>query len=98
MKFKVNPERKRGIGLTNTMYDNWALFVKMEINRMMKCICMCERWSPSNEYLYTFNITFTELNLEINLRVNFTEYKSVHDVITSIIREVKNKCNDKLMS
>ena len=98
MKCRVNPERKRGIGLTNTMYDNWAMFIKLEINRVMKCICMCERWSPSNEYLYTFNITFTELNLEINLRVNFTEYKSVHDVISSIIREVKNKANEKIMA
>lgn len=80
------------------MYDNWAMFIKLEINRVMKCICMCERWSPSNEYLYTFNITFTELNLEINLRVNFTEYKSVHDVISSIIREVKNKANEKIMA
>ena len=84
--------------MTNTMYDNWAMFIKLEINRVMKCICMCERWSPSNEYLYTFNITFTELNLEINLRVNFTEYKSVHDVISSIIREVKNKANEKIMA
>lgn len=48
--------------------------------------------------VYTYNITFTELNLEIDLRVNFTEYKSVHDAITSIIREVKNKCNKKIMA
>lgn len=84
--------------MTNTIYDNWAMFVNMEINRMMKCICMCERWAPSSEYLYTFNMTFTELNLEIDIRVDFTEYKNVHDVVTSIIREVKNKCNEKLMA
>lgn len=80
------------------MYDNWAVFIKAEINRMMKCICMCERWSPSNEYLYTFNLTFTELNLEIDLRINFSEFKSADDVITSIIREAKIKANEMIMA
>lgn len=42
-------------------------------------------------------MTFTELNLEIDIRVNLGEYKSVHDVITSIIREAKNTANKKLM-
>lgn len=81
-----------------TKYDNWAVFIKLEINRMMKCICMCERWSPSNDCLYTFVITLTELNLEVNLRINFNEFKSPNDVITSIIQEVKNKTNEKIMA
>lgn len=97
MKCKVNPERERGLNLTNTRYDNWALFVKLEINRMMKCICICERWSPTNDCLYTFNITFTELNLEVNLRINFLDFKRPDEVITSIIREIKTKANEKLM-
>ena len=81
-----------------TKYDNWAVFIKLEINRMMKCICMCERWSPSNDCLYTFIITLTELNLEVNLRINFNEFKSPNDVITSIIQGVKNKTNEKIMA
>ena len=84
--------------MTNTKYDNWALFVKLEINRMMKCICVCERWSPSNDSLYTFIITFAELNLEVDLRINFNEFKCADEVITSIIREVKNKANEKIMA
>lgn len=84
--------------MTNTKYDNWALFIKSEINRMMKCICMCEKWVPSNEYLYTFNLTFTELNLEIDLRINFSEFKCPEEVINSIIREVKIKANEMIMA
>lgn len=83
--------------MTNTKYDNWALFVKLEINRMMKCICMCERWSPANDYLYTFTITLTELNLEVDLRINFNEFNRPDEIITSIIREIKNKANEKIM-
>lgn len=65
---------------------------------MMKCICVCKRWIPPNDCLYTFIITFTELNLEVDLRINFNEFKCPDEVITSIIREVKNKANEKIMA
>ena len=84
--------------MTSTKYDNWALFIKLEINRMMKCICMCERWHPSNDCLYTFAITLTDLNLEVDLRINFNEFNRPDEVITSIIREIKNKANEKIMA
>lgn len=84
--------------MTNTKYDNMALYVKLELNRMMKCICMCERWAPSNPNLYTFNLTFSELYLNVDLRVNFNEFKNAEEIITAIIRDVKNKCNEKIMA
>lgn len=84
--------------MTSTRYDNWALFIKSEINRMMKCICICERWLAPNDCLYTFIITLTELNLEVDLRINFNEFNRPDEVITSIIREVKNKAIEKIMS
>lgn len=98
MNYKVSQERKRGLNLTSTRYDNWALFIKSEINRMMKCICIYERWFASNDCLYTFIITLTELNLEVDLRINFNEFNRPDEVITSIIREVKNKAIEKIMS
>lgn len=64
---------------------------------MMKCICMCERWCDSNDCLYTFIITLTELNLEVDLRINFNEFNRPDEVIISIIREVKNKAIEKIM-
>lgn len=84
--------------MTSTRYDNWALFIRLEINRMMKCICMCERWCDSNDCLYTFIITLTELNLEVDLRINFNEFNRPDEVIISIIREVKNKAIEKIMA
>lgn len=84
--------------MTNTKYDNMALYVKLELNRMMKCICMCERCAPSNPNLYSFNLTFSELDLNVDLRVDFNEFKNAEEIITAIIRDVKNKCHDKIMA
>ena len=97
MRFRTNRLESRDINLTNTKYDNMALYVKLELNRMMKCICMCERWAPSNHNLFTFNLTFSELNLEVDLRVDFNEFKNAEEIITAIIRDVKNKINEKIM-
>lgn len=84
--------------MTNTKYDNMALYVKLELNRMMKCTCICERWVPSNPNFYTFYLTFSELDLNVDLRVDFREFKNAEKIITAIIRDVKNKCNEKIMA
>lgn len=98
MKCKVNQERKRGLNLTNTMYDNWEMYVRCEINRMMKCICLSNRTIAKYDNIHTFQINLSELDEQITLRVNFDEFRQPNEIITYIIKEVKNHINTKIMA
>lgn len=83
--------------MTNTMYDNWSMFVRCEINRLLKHICLCSKMVEKYENVYIFHITLCELEEEITVRVNFDEFRHPNEIITSIINEVKEHINTSII-